>query len=442
MQHGFDSGWEMKYRTLILAAATGVAAAGGALAFRIGLRVVEELMFGDFLPLFPSENFVLLLPIVGALIAGFVIFQYTPENAGHGIPETMRAIGERGGRMKHRVAPLKIVVSSLTIGSGGSGGREGPIARIGSGVGSSLGQLFNLDERIIRLLSVAGLSAGIAATFNTPLGGIIFGLEVLCLRRIKIFNVGVISLATLTAVAIIRPIFSHFGLEFLPVSLSTQFVFSDILYAIPYGIIMGFFALIWIRGLYGTEVLFDKIRIPPHLKPALGAIPVGLLGAFYFKFGALSAGIMGVGYEGMGLAFKGTLDGLTLLSALAFSKMLATCFTIGSGGSAGVFSPSLYMGGVFALGLQEFFHLPINNATAGLVGMAAMFSGAAFAPITSAVMVSEMFNNYALIPVLFVPCFISYLISSSLHDGSIYTARLRRKGILERYQIVVKEIGL
>ncbi|GAH83135.1 unnamed protein product, partial [marine sediment metagenome] len=239
-------------------------------------------------------------------------------------------------------------VSAITIGSGGSAGREGPIAQIGSTVGSYIGNIFKLEPQQKKLLVVCGLSAGIAGTFNAPLGGAIFGMEIL-LRGIGIFNAMPVILASVVGVAVSA---SFLGQE-------TAFHLSDIVLWKPQelplflllGVIFGLISVIWVKVFYGSETIFEKIKIPESLKMGVGGLLTGVLIMFFPVYG-----IAGVGYEGIDLALAGSLAiGFAFL--LGAIKILATSFTIGSGGSGGIFAPSLFIGAMFGVGFGGLFKL-------------------------------------------------------------------------------------
>lgn len=424
---------------VVLTVPIGIGAGLGAAAFRYLMTLVHGLLFGTVLSGLPSHAWIAVLPLVGALLAGTLIHEFAPEAAGHGVPENMEAIATDGGRIRHRLAPFKVLVSALTLGAGGSGGREGPIARIGAGVGSSLGQLFGLSTENTRLLLAAGIAGGIGATFGAPVGGAFFGLEIVMRYRVKVYNVLVLALTTLTAVAtadLLAPRFTWFA--FLPFQLPTFSVGpADVLVALPYGVLLGIVAWAWVVLLDRTERAFEGVSVPDHLKPAIGALPVGILGIWFAHYG-----VMGVGYVGLQYAVTNVQVGAGLLLALALAKLVATQFTIGSGGSGGVFAPTLYIGGLFAVGAHQALGLvPESAALIGVVGMGAIFSGAAFAPLTATFLVAEVFGDYALVAILLVPSLVSYLVAHRLLGASIYTSRLQRKGLLAEYGKWADRIG-
>jgi CIC family chloride channel protein len=413
---------------LILAAITGLAGALGIVFFRYLVDFCHQLFFDKLLPLISFHAFgfnlgIILLPVIGGLIIGPIMWRLAPELVGHGIPETLEAFTYEGGRIRKRVALLKVPVSAITLGSGGSAGREGPGARIGAAVGSSIGELLQLRPDEVRLLLVAGLSAGIAATFNAPLGGILFGIEVIYRKlRLPFLVILSIALGCVVSTMVARLLVSQFT-AFAPVE--ADFGPVEMGYASLLGLVFGLLSYLWVRCLYGIEHLFNRIKIANDLKPAIGAVPVGIAGVFLLQYG-----VMGVGYEGIEAVLHAELP-VTLLLTLFVTKLLVSGFTIGSGGSGGIFAPSLYMGAMagFFLGNLVEPWLPNGPTVILIVGMAAMFAGAARAPFTSAVLVAEVCGNYSLILPLLIPCLVSFFVGSKLlNRASIYTLRMELKG--------------
>jgi len=415
----------------VLGCVVGVLGGLGAVLFRLMISINRMLFFDTILPHI-SLNFgetnlgMILLPALGGLIIGPIITRLAPETKGHGVPEVMEAATLRGGRIRKRVAFLKVIVSSITIGSGGSAGREGPIAQIGATLGSIMGQLFKLDARSMRLLVVCGLAAGIAGTFNAPLGGALFGLEILY-RGIGLFNAMPVILSSVIG-ATVASVFLGRKPAFNPEGVTTWTPQELPLYLLL-GVVFGILSIIWVKVFYAVENFFEKLNASPQLKPAIGGLIVGLIGVFYAGYG-----IMGVGYEGIDLVLAGKLT-LTLLIVLGFLKILATSFTIGSGGSGGIFAPSLYIGSMFGGALGILFHtmfpsIVTQPATYALAGMAALFAGAAQAPINVIIMIPEMSGTFTLIPPIMASSTMSFFIAwLILRGSSIYTIKLERRGI-------------
>lgn len=372
---------------------------------------------------------VVIIPAVGGLLAGPIIFFLALEAKGHGVPEVMLAVETASGRIRHRVALVKSIASAITIGSGGSAGREGPIVQIASSVGSSIGQLARLSDDNVRLLVAAGAAGGISATFNAPIAGVFFALEVI-LRHFNVRNFGVVVLSSVVAAAIAHARFGNDpAFSIPPYRLESPMEFS--LYALL-GIAAALVALLFTWLLYRTEDVFDAMALPGWVKPALGGLGLGLLGLWFID-------VFGAGY-GTGpsrFAIPSVLAGerpLDVLIALAGLKILATSLTLGSGGSGGVFAPSLFIGamtgGAFGQVVNDAF--PAFTAPAGAyatVGMAAVFAGAARAPITAIVILFEMTRDYSIILPLMTAVVISTVVAQVITSDTIYTIKLRRRGV-------------
>ena len=368
--------------------------------------------------------FVVLAPVVGGLIYGPLIQRFAPEARGHGVPEVMLAVAERGGRIRPQVAVVKSLASAICIGAGGSVGREGPIVQIGSALGSSIGQMLHVSETRLRLLVACGTAAGISATFNAPIAGVFFALE-LILQDFAVDSFGAVVLASVTADVIGRAAFGSQAFLTLP----TFHIVSGWeygLYALL-GVLGGLAGIAFIRILYGTEDLLDRIwRGPDWLRPAAGGVLLGLL------LLALPE-LYGVGYPVLQNAVGGRIV-LGLLALLLVGKMVATSLTIGIGGSGGVFAPSLFMGAMLGTAFGTIagliFHGGVAPAGAyGLVGMGAVFAGAARAPITAVIIIFELTGDYTIILPLMVAIVAAAGLSSVFSKDTIYTLKLRRRGI-------------
>lgn len=415
----------------LLAIIAGVVGGLGAVAFRLMISLNTTLFFSRLLPYISifggNLNFgLILLPAIGGLIAGPIINSLAPETKGHGVPEVMESYALKGGRIRTRVAFIKVLVSSITIGSGGSAGREGPIAQIGASTGSVLGRLFKLQDDEVRLLVVCGLSSGIAGTFNAPLGGALFGMEILQGRFSWKGTVPII-LASVVGAAIANVVF---GLSPTIVSPTFRFLSATELFLyFLLGVIFGFLSYVWVRVFYFFEDLFEKIRFSTKYKLAIGGALTGAIGMFFPNYG-----ILGVGYNGVDMALAGSFA-ITLMLVLGLAKIFATSFTIGSGGSGGIFSPSLYIGSMFGGVLGLIFNGIIPGLASqpfaySLAGMGALFAGAARAPITSMIMIPEMTADWHLLPPLMISCITSFYLSSYLlKRSSIYTLKLERRGV-------------
>lgn len=385
---------------------------------------------GAFYPLLGSARFLLVLIIpLGGLLTGLIIAYLAPEAKGAGTPQAMEAVSVHEGRMRARVVPLKTLASAITIASGGSAGREGPIVQIGAGAGSSIAQLFRLSNAPRKILLACGAAGAIAATFSAPIAGVLFGVELILVEfRTRSFIPLVISSVFAVATA---------GL-FLPTGpqLPAEYTFTSVYELglfVVLGLLTGLASVLWVRIRYGIQDLISLIHLHPALKPALGAallVPIALL----------LPEIMGVGYSTLNGTVNGSfLQGNTvtlilLLGALALFKMVATGLSLGSGGSGGEFAPSLFIGAMVggAFGLAVHTLLPGSTNPVGafaLVGMGALFAGASRATLTSIVIVFELTGDYKFILPVMLACVISDAVAAVLHRETIYTEELTRKGI-------------
>ena len=368
--------------------------------------------------------FLLLAPVVGGLLYGPLLSRFAPEARGHGVPEVMLAVARGGGRIRPRVALVKSLASGLCIGSGGSVGREGPIVQIGAALGSAAGQIARVPESRMRLLVACGAAGGISATFNAPIAGVFFALEVI-LRDWAIESFGVVVLSSVVANAISRAALGDAALLLLtPFHVTSAWQYALFAGLGVAGVIVG---LSFTRVLYGLEDLVNGIwRGPSWLRPAVGGV---LLGALLFAVPQL----YGVGY---GVLEKGIGGGYatTFLLALLVGKVLATSLTIAIGGSGGVFAPSLFMGAMVGTAYGDVAHslLPGIAGPAGaygVVGMAAVFAAAARAPVTAVMIIIELTGDYAIVLPLMLGVVIATGLAQIISRDTIYTLKLRRRGI-------------
>ncbi|MFX0055299.1 MAG: chloride channel protein [Promethearchaeota archaeon] len=385
----------------------------------------------------------LVIPVLGGLIVAFIVQRYAPEAKGHGVPELMDAYALRGGRIRMRVPLLKSLASALCIGSGGSCGREGPIAQIGGGVGSAIAGKLKLNTRITKTLVVCGVSSGIAASFNAPLGGTLFGIEIIAGGLVG-FSIIPVILSSVVATALANAILGNQPSFQAPLfSLNNYF---ELGFYLILGLLFGLISVAWTRGFYTIEDFLERLRVSKYLLPAIGGLLVGGLAiSIVFVEQAFSySGFfkpnepyfpanMGVGYAFMDTALLGSVP-LAVLLIFGIVKALSTSFTLGSGGSGGVFAPTLYMGtalgGAFGLACSIAFPGVIPEPMAfGIVGMAALFAGSGRAPITCIVMVMEMTSDYSMILPLMIAVSTSFLVASSIEEESIYSLKLSRRGV-------------
>ncbi|MCD6567799.1 MAG: chloride channel protein [Dehalococcoidia bacterium] len=412
---------------LILSVIVGVGGGFGAVAFRWLIGAFHRIFFDDMVgSLSVLGNYaVILAPVVGGLIVGCIIyFTRTGETKGHGVPEVMEAVWRHGGRIRPRVAAVKVLASSICLGSGGSAGREGPIVQIGSSIGSSLAQWFRLPDEWVKTLVACGAAAGISATFNAPIGGIFFALEVILGRVLSPrLNFVVVS-------SVVADVIAHIFLgDFRAFSVPAEYTlnnYGELPLYILLGLFAGLIAVLFTRSLYKIEDVFDALKMPEYLKPALGGLAIGIMGYCYPY-------LFGVGYDGIDQALAGNIA-ISSLAALLFLKILATSFTLGSGGSGGIFAPSLFMGamlgGLFGEAAHGFLPGVVGPSGAyALVGMAAVSAGTTWAPITSFLILFEMTGNYAIILPLLLSVVASTLLAHRLSHESIYTLKLARRGV-------------
>ena len=431
--------------SIVVGAATGLAA----VCFIELIAFIHQLSYGKIAGLVPELGrlWFVIIPVIGALLGGPIISYFASEAKGHGVPEVMQALIQRGGRIRPRVAVAKIIASALCIGSGGSAGREGPIVQVGSTLGSTLGQWLSLSDERIRNLVACGAAAGIAATFNAPIAGVTFALEVL-LSEMQVAVFGNVVLA-----AVSSSIVSQFFLGRKPVFFVPAYAMHsswEILLYVLLGLLAALVGIFFIRLLNGLEDFFDALPLPGMIKPALGASLLGILAVFYPHVSSLFTvfpdesrlglpllanvpHVFGSGFDFIGQVLQGKAS-FGLLVMLVFLKPLATSFTLGSGNSGGVFAPSLFtgamLGGAFGYAVRYFFpSLPIEIGAYALVGMAAVFAAAARAPLTAMLIVFEMSNDYMLILPLMAAGMTASFVAYWLHPDSIYTIKLTKRGI-------------
>ncbi len=420
---------------LALSLGVGLGAGLGAVAFRYLIEGFTYVFTGHDSygveghvanPLVPGLGiwFVALVPIVGGLLYGPLVERYASEARGHGVPEVMLAVARKGGRIRPIVAVVKSLASALCIGSGGSVGREGPIVQIGSALGSTIGQLTRAPEARMRLLVACGAAGGISATFNAPIAGVFFALEVI-LRDFETRSFSAVVIASVTADVIGRAAFGSEAFLKLP-QVGVGSVAGYPLYLVL-GLLAAAVGVFFIRFLYTLEDRADRLwRFSESWRPAAGGVLLGLL--------LLAVPQMyGVGYEVLESAIAGNYALLFLLALLA-SKVLATSLTLSIGGSGGVFAPSLFMGAMLgtAFGLAVHGLLPGIAGPAGaygLIGMGAVFAAAARAPMTAILIIFELTGDYRIMLPLMLAVVIATALANRMSPDSIYTLKLARRGI-------------
>jgi CIC family chloride channel protein len=420
---------------LILSIAIGAGTGLAAVVFIKLIYAIQQFSYQTLPGLFPQlGKFVyFVVPVVGGLLVGPLIL-FAKEAKGHGVPEVMQALILRGGRIRARVAGAKILASALCIGTGGSAGREGPIVQAGSALGSAIGQVLRLSDDRIRNLVGCGAAAGIAATFNAPIAGVVFAIEVL------MGNLQVRSFGNIVIAAVSSSIVSRFFLGARPAfSVPIYSLVSPIslIFYLILGLLSALVGIMFIRMLNRAEIVFDNWDFPQIYKPAVGAALLGISGML-FMFLPSSEGIFMPFMYGSGFHFiEEVLQGGTsfwILLLLVFLKPLATSFTLGSGNSGGVFAPSLFIGAMLGgcVGIIFYRYFPEISGSPGayaLVGMAALFGATARAPLTAMLIVFEMSNDYLMILPLMVAGITATYFAQWLHPESIYTLKLAKRGI-------------
>lgn len=419
--------WQPPERVVLVATAliVGVGAGFGAVGFRLLIESITRLSFQGLPAVLGSlgRYYIVIVPAIGGLIVGPLTYFFAREAKGHGVPEVMEAVALRGGRIRPVVGLVKALASSICIGTGGSVGREGPIVQIGSAWGSTVGQWLHFSDERVRNLVACGAAGGIAATFNAPIAGVIFALEVI-LQEFSVGYFSTVVISSVTASVIGRVVVGDVPAFPVP-AYSLISVWELPLYAVL-GIVAAFVATGFVFLLYKSEDIFDAWRFPEYLKPAVGGLAIGVMGLWVPQ-------VFGVGYE----TIESTLlneNTAILLLVLLVGKLVATSFTLGSGGSGGVFAPSLFMGAMLGGAFGSVIHgvFPQSTASGGayaLVGMAAVFAGAARAPITAILILFEMTDDYLIILPLMLSTVICTLLAEQLSHESIYTVKLARRGV-------------
>ncbi|MGE5258438.1 MAG: chloride channel protein [Hyphomicrobiales bacterium] len=428
----------------VLGIAVGLVAGGGAVLFRKMIGLFHDLFFlGRFSAEYnanlhtgadPWGLAVILVPVAGAVIVAFLVKTFAPEARGHGVPEVMDAIYYQQGRIRPIVAAIKSLASAITIGSGGSVGREGPIIQIGSAFGSTVGQILSMPTRQRVVLIAAGAGGGIAATFNTPIGGIAFAIE-LILPSINASALLPVLLATMAATYVGRmffglaPAFNIPALQFTPDYLTHLVIFPA---AAVFGVVLGLAATLFIRSIYWMEDCFDRLPGNYYSRHMLGMLGVGVV-IYFLKLHTGHYYVEGIGYSGIEDVLRDALVSPGFLGLLVALKLLTTGLTLGSGGSGGIFSPSLFigaaLGGAFAGLMNAVLPGPtLDPASFAVVGMAGMVAGATGAVVTAVTMLFEMTRDYSVILPVMLAVGMAYAVRKRLCNANIYTLKLLRRG--------------
>jgi len=451
--------YRSQMRLLLLSALVGVVAGIGAIVFYVATRVAEHYALGivagyapephpagevamEWLPAVAHGFYpwlLLIVPTVGGLLSGIIVFTFAPEAEGHGTDSVIEAYHLRQGRIRVRVPIVKIIASSITLGTGGSGGREGPIAQIGAGFGSLLGTVFRLRASERRVLMAAGMGAGIGAIFRAPLAGTIFAGEVL--YSSADFEGEVIIPAGIASVIsyCVYGLFAHWN----PLFKTPELTFDNPAQLGPYLLLALFMALLaslYTRTFYFSKECFDRLPIRKHFRPAIGAFLTGAVAlVLYYGLGQNKSvlSVLAFGYSSLQDAMikdAGVTAGILL--AIALGKIATTSLTIGSGGSGGVFGPSMVIGGCGGGALGAALHhvwpgLVPHPASFVIVGMAGFFAAAAKTPFSTIIIVSEMTGGYfLLLPSLWV-CTLAFILSDK---RSIYSSQVESRSMSPAHQ--------
>ncbi|MBU0516793.1 MAG: chloride channel protein [Proteobacteria bacterium] len=413
---------------LLLGVLVGILGGYGAVAFRWLIDFLRKICYG------PDANLItvlaghtwyyrLLVPMIGGALVGLMIHLFAREAKGHGVPEVMEAVAVRSGVIRKRVVVIKSLASSLSIAVGGSVGREGPIVQIGSAIGSTVGQFLKASPGRMRVLVGCGAAAGIAATFNAPVAGMMFALEII-LGEFSVATFSPIVLSAVMATAVSRFHLGNFPAFVVPaykLVSPVEFGFYAIL-----GLAAGVVAVIFTISLYKMEDLFDAWPFPAWLKTAATGAALGALGLVLPM-------VLGVGYEAIELALQDKLVWWMLLAVLGV-KIFATSITIGGGMSGGIFAPSLFMGAMLGAAFGSLVHGLFPGITAGpgayaIVGMAAVVAGTTHGPLTAFLILFELTGGYQIILPLMIGCVLATVVARLLKRESIYTLKLLRRGV-------------
>ena len=346
----------------------------------------------------------LFLPALGGILSGWLVYTYAPEAEGHGTDAAIDAYHNKGGLIRWRVPIIKTLASTLTLTSGGSGGREGPIAQIGAGFGSFLATRLKLSERERRIMLAAGVGAGVGSIFRAPLAGALFASEVL--YRDPEFEADVLIPAGISSVVAYCLFCLFFGWGTL--FQSPDYTMASPLELGPYcllAVVLIIVSYLYVKTFYGVHTLFEHVPLPIHLKPALGGLLTGIVGFFLPETLSFGYGLL------QGALFNNF--GVLLLLGVAFGKILTTSFSISSGGSGGVYGPSVVIGGALGGAIGNIFHtytpqlVPAPGAMV-IVGMAGFFTAVSNTPISTIIFVSEMTDSYQLLLPSFLVCLLCY----------------------------------
>lgn len=406
---------------MALAIIVGLGAGLGALIVVRLIALVQTLFFDggrQALSLLGSA-YIVLLPALGGLLAGVFVHMVAPDATGRGVSDVLAAIATGGGRLRPAAVLAKALAAVVAIGSGGSAGREGPVVHIGAGLGSAAGRLMRLSDRQVINLVASGAAAGIAATFNAPLAGIAFALEVI------LGELGIQSMGTIVVSAVMASVVSRAALGDAPAFAVPAFVLRspwELALYLVLGVLAGLAGLLYVRSLHVVSAFFDRLRLRPYLRPALGGLAVGLIGLAVPQ-------VFGAGFDVIADTLQGRFS-FGLLVVVLFAKMLATALTIGGGAPGGVLTPGLAIGAALggAFGLAAAALLPGmtgGSSAYALVGMAAVVGAAARAPVTATILLFELTQDYHTVLPLILASAVGAVLARRFEPQTIYTVKER-----------------
>ncbi|NOX88101.1 MAG: CBS domain-containing protein [Calditrichaeota bacterium] len=412
---------------LIVAVFIGLLGGYGAVLIQLTIRWFQKLFWQGTFSLNTIESidwyWRIIIPVFGGLVVGLIIQYYAREAKGHGVPEVMEAIALHNGVIRPRVVIAKLFSSAIYIASGGSVGREGPVIQIGSAVGSSVGQFFKVNPKRMRVFVACGAASGIAAAFNAPVAGALFAVEII-LGDFAVPQFSPIVISSVAATIVSRHYLgNHPAFEVPKYEMVSPL---ELINYVVLGFLAGLTAVAFIRTLYYSEDFFDNLKMPDYVKGVIGGLCIGGIG-LVFPY------IYGVGYDAMDMALYGHLI-WQIAAVLVVVKILATSISLGSGGSGGIFAPSLFMGAMLGVTSGHIVNLLFPSWTASpgayaLVAMGGVVGAATHGPITAILIIFEMTNDYKIILPLMITTIIATLLAMRLQNESIYTLKLIRRGI-------------
>ncbi len=433
---------------LLVSGLIGIVAGLGAVLFTLGIQWATDFFLGTLVgytppsPIGEGEPVLMdvlktrwwLLPFItalGGLLSGIIVFSLAPEAEGHGTDSAIDAIHHKWGRIRPLIPPVKLIASAITIGAGGSGGREGPAAQISAGFGSLLSNWLHLDTQDRRIAVAAGMGAGIGSIFRAPLGGAVMAAEILYIHDLEVEALIPGLMASIVGYSVYGAFFGFTPIFGALPSLALDNPFQLVYYA-ALGVLCGGVGILYARGFYGITALFHKLIIPRWVKPAMGGFLVGLMGIMVP--GALH---MGYGWVQLGMGQTVMLIPLWMLLILPFAKILSTSLSIGSGGSGGIFGPGMVIGGMLGAAFWRLGHdflpmMPNNPGPFVIIGMMALFGAVAHAPLAVMLMVAEMTGNLSLL----APAMIAVAISTVLvGETTIYRSQLPNRAYSPAHRV-------